>query len=82
MEHFKVLPTERTLSEIDDAGLRILYHNWLRTMPEDSVKSRYWKQRFEDAQEEDPELREQLMSLGYDSAAIEEIVKEMKRAST
>jgi hypothetical protein len=76
------LPTDRKLKEISDDGLKILYHNWLRTVPEDSFKAKYWKQKLEEAQEDDPEVKEQLVSLGYDLATVEEIMKEMKRAST
>ena len=80
MEHFRVLPTEKAIREIDDAGLRILYHNWLRAMPEEAMKSTYWQRRIEESRMEDPMVREQLMSLGYDDAAVEAIVQEMHDA--
>ena len=78
VEHFRVLPTDPRLREMSSEGLAILHQHWLRTMPEDSVKKRYWEKRAEEMDDDDDDLRQQLSDIGYDGAAIEEIVKETR----
>lgn len=80
VEHFQTLPSDPKLQAISGEGLLILHHSWLRTLPEDSVKRRYWEKRAAEAQGEDQDLRRQLRDLHYSDAKIEEILKEMAGA--
>lgn len=69
MEHFRILPTDQRMKNLNERQIEILYYNFLISPTDEEIKNEYRKEIKKKSDSED------LKDLGYSKEELEQINK-------